>query len=164
MVSDNNGDRVHPVLLTAYPSSSNQGRSNAIWLERPTPSVPSIAIKCPGSRFSDRYGNPYPYHFLAWLCSDMVSFGTFAVIVMQHHVLNDLAEHPLLFRNFAGRVDRAQRELVGQLVVEFEYPALENTKTLGGICRQPNVHAGLVIFEFGTSREQAPPGDLDGTP
>jgi hypothetical protein len=48
IVSERSGERVQPVLLTAQPSSSSHGESRSICVERPTPSVPSMTMRCPG--------------------------------------------------------------------------------------------------------------------
>src|SRR5579885_298145 len=134
MVSESRGERVHLVLLTAYPSSSSHGRSRSICVERPTPSVPSIAIRWPGNRFSERYGSPCPYQVLPRFGSDMVSLCALAVIVQQHF-LDDVPDDALLFGNLAGSIDRSEPEFARQFVVNFQHPALEQPEAFGGIGR-----------------------------
>src|SRR5258708_26143735 len=130
MVSESSGERVHPVLLTAYPSSSSHGRSNSICAERPTPSVPSIAIKWPGSRFFATYGSPCPYQFLAWLrCGAIFSVSSLEVVVAKYF-LDHRAHDLLLIGDFGGPVNPAHPELSRQLIGNFEHAALEHAQPL----------------------------------
>src|SRR5258708_33963593 len=161
MVSESSGECVHPVLLTAYPCTSSHGRSNSICAERPTPSVPSIAIKCPGSRFFVTYGRPCPYQALSWLrCGAIFSVSSLEIVVAKYF-LDHRAHDLLLIGDLGSRVNRTHPELSRQLIVNFEYAALEHAETLDRIGREPDVHAGLVVLELGAAQQQALERDSD---
>src|SRR5438093_2634640 len=155
MVSESSGERVQPVLLTAQPSSSSQGRRSSIWVERPTPSVPSIAIRCPGRGGIFRYGRPLPYQRLPALAGAIPALRCEGALVPAEHLLHHAADDALLRRDVAGRVDHAEVELPRELVIDVEDAALEEPEALHRVGRQPEVHSRLVILELGAPAEEA---------
>ena len=53
-------DRRRPIVCTANPSDSSHSVSNAIWVDRPEPSVPSRTIKVPLNSWSFTPGSGIP--------------------------------------------------------------------------------------------------------
>src|SRR5262245_54073120 len=98
IVSESRGERVHPVLLTAQPSSSSHGDSRSICVERPTPSVPSITIRWPGSEPIVTYGRPWPYQDLLRFAAaaDILRVLRSRTVVALEHALHLAADHFLL--------------------------------------------------------------------
>src|SRR5262245_51899524 len=163
MVSERSGERVQPVLLTAWPWSSSQGCSNSICVERPTPSVPSITMRCPGSEPTLRYGSPCPYQVFDFLPLR----GTLAparALIAPQHLVHHAADGLLLARYVARRVDDSEAELHRELIVYVEHATLEEAEALGGIGGQPDVHAGLVVLELRPPGEQPLQRDVDRHP
>src|SRR6185503_5323986 len=163
MVSASSGERVQPVLLTAHPSSSSHGERRSIWVERPTPSVPSMTIRCPGSTPMFTYGSPYPNQDLPRFPPPprIVDLGRPWPRVSLQHPLHLTANGLLLGRDVGGRIDHAHTELRGDLVVVVEHAALEEPEAVDGIGGQADVHTGLVVLELGAAGEEALQRHLD---
>src|SRR6185503_17541786 len=166
MVSASSGERVQPVLLTAHPSSSSHGERRSIWVERPTPSVPSMTIRCPGSTPIVTYGSPYPNQDLPRFAPPprIVGLRRPWPLVSLQHPLHLTADEFLLRRDVGGRIDHAQTELRRDLVVVVENAALKEPKAVDGIGGEADVHAGLVVLELGPPGEEALQRHLDRDP
>src|SRR5215813_11136188 len=95
-------ERVMPVSSTACPRDSSQVRSNAICVDRPTPSVPSTTISLPGYSSCSTPGSGVPYE-----CFELISF---APLLLK--VLADQQAHlALLAFDRAARVNHCQPKL-----------------------------------------------------
>ena len=67
-----------------------------------------------------------------------------ALAQLVHH---DLAHLPLLLFNRKCRVDDVEAHLVRHGFVFVQNAALENAEALFHVARQPQVHAGLIVFD-----------------
>src|SRR5438552_18771001 len=74
MVFDINAERVHPVVRTPYPWTSSQFWIASMWVERPSPSGPSMAISLPLSPFRLRYVKPSPKYRFSLFMSVSIGF------------------------------------------------------------------------------------------
>src|ERR1041385_1663948 len=120
-------------------------------VERPTPSVPSMAISFPLRSLGFRYVKPSPKY-----CAS--TMGPPSWFIVFERLSHELAHLVLLSLDVFRRIHRNELVLIDDLVVLSQDIGLEDAETFGHVRGQVHVHAGFVILELcaGASKE---PGD-----
>src|SRR5574342_492225 len=112
-----------------------------MWGERPTPSVPSMAISLPLRSLGFRYVKPSPKY-----CAS--TMGSPSWFIVYQCSLNKAAHLVLLLSDILRRIHRDEVELINDLVILSQDPRLEDAEALRDVLTQVHVHAGFVILEL----------------
>src|SRR4029077_16316907 len=124
-------------------------------VERPTPSVPSMAMSFPLRSLGFRYVKPSP----KYCASTMGSPSWFVIFERLSH---ELAHVVLLGFDVFRRIHRDELKLVDDLLVLSQDARLEDAEAFGHVRVQVHVHAGFVIFKLAARAPEKPRnGHLD---
>src|SRR6185295_2978775 len=124
-------------------------------VDRPTPSVPSMAISFPLRSLGFRYVKPSP----KYCASTMGSPSWFVVL---ERLSYELAHLVLLRFDIFRRIHRNELKLVDDLLVLGQDVRLEDAEAFGDVRGQVHIHAGFVVLELrARSSEEPRDGHLD---
>src|SRR6185436_10552293 len=158
IVLDMRLERVQPVVMTPYPCTSSHSCNISMCVERPTPSVPSMAMSFPLRSLGFRYVKPSP----KYCASTMGSPSWFVIFERLSH---ELAHLVLLGFDVFRRIHRNELKLVDDLLVLGQDIGLKNTEAFGDVLGQVHIHAGFVILELPPRASEEPrDGHLDWDP
>src|SRR5260221_2820867 len=146
--------------MTPYPWISSHSLSIRTWVERPTPSVPSIVIRVPRRSRVSAYGRPWPKN-----CPRGASLPP-AIMpsAPASEPPDDLPDLLLLMVDAPGAVDDPQAILGRHPVVLLQHPPLEQPEALDRVLAQAEIHAGLVKLDLRARSEDPADGDVDRHP
>src|SRR5262245_42936309 len=126
-----------------------------MFVDRPTPSVPSMAINLPLRSLGFRYVKPSPKY-----CASTMGSPSWFVVIQGG--LNNQAHLILLFGNVLRRIHRNEAELINDLVILGQDARLKDAETLRDVLAQVHVHSCFVVLELpACSSEQTRDRDFD---
>src|SRR4029077_2724027 len=118
-------------------------------VERPTPSVPSMAMSFPLRSLGFRYVKPSPKY-----CASTMGASSWFVIF--ERLSYELAHVVLLGFDVFCRIHRDELKLIDDLLVLSQDARLEDAKTFGHVRVQVHVHTGFVVLELAARASDAP--------
>src|SRR3990170_2181776 len=142
------GERVQPVVITPKPLTSSHFLRSSIWVDLPTPSVPSITMSFPVRSARLWYGIPSPKKLI--LLPDIYCLRSLQKRrgpELFEPLAHDITHHGLLFFYRQGSVNDGQSIFLSQPFVFFEYPALKKNEALFPVFAQAEVHPSLMELQ-----------------